>query len=56
MAAAINMEEIVQAFFGDTAQVATNAYPPTVPFWREATEPPTRRSSSRPAPSCADPP
>ena len=39
MAAAINMEEIVQAFFGDTAQVATNAYPPTVPFWREATEP-----------------
>ena len=39
MAAAINMEEIVQAFFGDTAQVATNAYPPTVPYWREATEP-----------------
>ena len=38
MAAAINREEIVQAFFGDTAQVATNAYPPTVPFWREATE------------------
>ncbi len=39
MALAINMEEIVEAFFGDTAQVATNAYPPTVPFWREATEP-----------------
>ena len=39
MAAAINMEEIVQAFFGDTAQVASNAYPPTIPFWREATEP-----------------
>src|ERR687893_28439 len=36
---AINMEEVVKAFFGDTAQVATNAYPPTVPFWREATEP-----------------
>ena len=39
MAHAINMEEVVKAFFGDTAQVATNAYPPTVPFWREATEP-----------------
>jgi peptide/nickel transport system substrate-binding protein len=50
MALAINMEEVVEAFFGDTAQVATNAYPPTVPFWREATEPygydPTRRRGS----------
>lgn len=36
---AINMDEIVQSFFGDTAEVASNAMPPTVPFFREETEP-----------------
>ncbi|MGI8651036.1 MAG: ABC transporter substrate-binding protein [Rubrobacter sp.] len=39
VAHAINMEEIVQSFFGDTAEVASNAMPPTVPFFREETEP-----------------
>ncbi|MBA2692076.1 MAG: ABC transporter substrate-binding protein [Rubrobacter sp.] len=36
---AINMERIVESFFGDTAEVASNAMPPTVPFFREETEP-----------------
>ena len=36
---AINTPEIVKSFFGDTGQVATNAMPPTVPYFREATEP-----------------
>ena len=36
---AINMPQIVEAFFGDTAEVASNAYPPTIPFFREETEP-----------------
>ncbi|MGH3089691.1 MAG: ABC transporter substrate-binding protein [Rubrobacteraceae bacterium] len=36
---AINMPEIVEAFFGDTGEVASNAMPPTVPFFREETEP-----------------
>ena len=36
---AINMSEIVKAFFGDTAEVASNAYPPTIPFFRKQTEP-----------------
>jgi peptide/nickel transport system substrate-binding protein len=39
MTHAINVEEIVQAFFGDTGQVASNAMPPTVPYFREATQP-----------------
>ncbi len=39
MTHAINMPEIVEAFFGDTAEVASNAYPPTIPFFREETEP-----------------
>lgn len=39
MTHAINMQELVQAIFGDTAQVASNAMPPTVPYFREATEP-----------------
>lgn len=36
---AINMEEIVRSFFGDTAEVASNMFPPTIPFFREETEP-----------------
>ncbi len=36
---AINMPEIVEAFFGDTGQVASNPYPPTIPYFREETEP-----------------
>jgi len=36
---AINTREIVESFFGDTGEVATNAMPPTVPYFREATEP-----------------
>jgi peptide/nickel transport system substrate-binding protein len=36
---AINRPEIVESFFGETGQVATNAMPPTVPYFREATEP-----------------
>lgn len=36
---AINRPEIVRSFFGDTGQVASNAMPPTVPYFREATEP-----------------
>jgi peptide/nickel transport system substrate-binding protein len=36
---AINVQEIVKAFYGDTGQVASNAMPPTVPFFREATRP-----------------
>ncbi|QYJ15421.1 Periplasmic dipeptide transport protein [Rubrobacter xylanophilus DSM 9941] len=36
---AINMPEIVEAFFGDTGQVASNAYPPTIPYFREETKP-----------------
>ena len=39
MTHAINTREIVKSFFGDTGQVATNAMPPTVPYFREATEP-----------------
>ncbi len=39
MTHAINTREIVESFFGDTGQVATNAMPPTVPYFREATEP-----------------
>ncbi len=39
MTQAINMSEIVKAFFGDTAQVASNAYPPTIPFFRKETKP-----------------
>ncbi|MEW6637069.1 MAG: ABC transporter substrate-binding protein, partial [Actinomycetota bacterium] len=36
---AINRPNIVEAFFGDTAQVASNYYPPTIPYFREETEP-----------------
>ena len=36
---AINMPEIVQAFFGDTADVASNMMPPTVPFFNDSIEP-----------------
>lgn len=36
---AINRPEIVESFFGETGQVASNAMPPTVPYFREATEP-----------------
>ncbi|MBA3952776.1 MAG: ABC transporter substrate-binding protein, partial [Rubrobacter sp.] len=36
---AINRPEIVESFFGKTGQVASNAMPPTVPYFREATEP-----------------
>ncbi|CAA9538457.1 MAG: Dipeptide-binding ABC transporter, periplasmic substrate-binding component [uncultured Rubrobacteraceae bacterium] len=36
---AINRPEIVKSFFGETGQVASNAMPPTVPYFREATEP-----------------
>ncbi|WP_240432458.1 ABC transporter substrate-binding protein [Rubrobacter indicoceani] len=36
---AINLDEIVQSFFGDTAEVASNMFPPTIPFFREETEP-----------------
>ncbi len=39
MTHAINMPRLVEAIFGDTAQVASNAMPPTVPFFRESTEP-----------------
>ena len=39
MTHAINTKEIVESFFGDTGQVASNAMPPTVPYFREATEP-----------------
>jgi peptide/nickel transport system substrate-binding protein len=39
MTHAINTREIVESFFGDTGEVATNAMPPTVPYFREATEP-----------------
>ena len=39
VAHAINMPEIVEAFFGDTGQVASNPYPPTIPYFREETEP-----------------
>ena len=39
MTHAINTREIVESFFGETGEVATNAMPPTVPYFREATEP-----------------
>jgi peptide/nickel transport system substrate-binding protein len=39
MTHAINTKEIVESFFGDTGQVASNAMPPTVPYFREATQP-----------------
>jgi peptide/nickel transport system substrate-binding protein len=39
MAHAINTPEIVQSFFGDTGQVASNAMPPTVPYFRKQTQP-----------------
>ena len=39
MTHAINTREIVESFFGSTGQIATNAMPPTVPYFREATEP-----------------
>jgi peptide/nickel transport system substrate-binding protein len=39
MTHAINVKEIVSSFFGDTGQVASNAMPPTVPYFREATQP-----------------
>ncbi|WP_243638182.1 ABC transporter substrate-binding protein [Rubrobacter taiwanensis] len=35
---AIDMEAIVQAFFGETGEVATNPMPPTVPFFNEGVE------------------
>ena len=36
---AIEMPKIVEAFFGDTGDAATNPMPPTVPFFRKETEP-----------------
>ena len=33
------MEQIVEGFFGDTAEVASNPMPPTVPFFSEDIEP-----------------
>jgi peptide/nickel transport system substrate-binding protein len=36
---AINMPEIVESFFGDTAEVASNPMPPTIPFFNEDIEP-----------------
>jgi peptide/nickel transport system substrate-binding protein len=35
---AIDMDAIVQAFFGDTGEVATTYMPPTVPFWNSNIE------------------
>lgn len=36
---AINMPKIIEAFFGDTGQNASNPMPPTVPFFNEKIEP-----------------
>lgn len=36
---AIDMESLVDGFFGDTAEVAYNPMPPTVPFFNEDEEP-----------------
>lgn len=36
---AIDMARIVEGFFGDTAEVASNPMPPTVPFFNEDIEP-----------------
>ncbi|MDQ3793075.1 MAG: ABC transporter substrate-binding protein, partial [Actinomycetota bacterium] len=35
---AIDMDAIVQAFFGDTGEVATTYMPPEVPFWNDQIE------------------
>jgi peptide/nickel transport system substrate-binding protein len=35
---AIDMDAIVQAFFGDTGEVATTYMPPEVPFWNDQVE------------------
>jgi peptide/nickel transport system substrate-binding protein len=35
---AIDMDNIVKAFFGDTGEVATTYMPPTVPFWNAGIE------------------
>ncbi len=39
VALATNMQEIVRAFFGDTAELASNPMPPIVPFFNESVEP-----------------
>jgi peptide/nickel transport system substrate-binding protein len=39
MTHAIDMQAIVDAFFGDTAEVASNPMPPTIPFFNEDIEP-----------------
>jgi peptide/nickel transport system substrate-binding protein len=39
VALATNMPEIVESFFGDTAEVASNPMPPIVPFFDEDVEP-----------------
>ena len=46
---AIDMDAIVQAFFGDTGEVATTYMPPTVPFWNRtsSTTPSTRTRRGR---------
>jgi peptide/nickel transport system substrate-binding protein len=36
---AINMPAIVQAFFGDTAEVASNPMPPSIPFFNKSIQP-----------------
>jgi peptide/nickel transport system substrate-binding protein len=36
---AINMQEIVKAFFGDTAQVASNPMPPSIPYFNKNIQP-----------------
>ncbi|MGH3147408.1 MAG: ABC transporter substrate-binding protein [Rubrobacter sp.] len=39
VALATNMPEIVKAFFGETAEIASNPMPPIVPFFNESVEP-----------------
>ncbi|MDP9351483.1 MAG: ABC transporter substrate-binding protein [Chloroflexota bacterium] len=36
---AINMPQIVQAFFGDTADVASNPMPPSIPYFNKSIQP-----------------